>query len=147
MHDIQSTSLEIFLKEIYPNLTARQRPVLHYLRNAGGSHTNAEIAAALYAPINTVTPRTLELRKLGLVPESGRRKGTVTGECREGVVGEVSGIAAGERRETKGRCKSQSTFMSALPCPDCGADGSPQDGEVYMAQRAAEIGLRMQPIC
>lgn len=76
---IQSTSLEIYLKEVYPKLTARQRPVLHYLRNAGGAHTNAEIAAALNAPINHITPRCLELRKLGLVLESGRRRCTVTG--------------------------------------------------------------------
>jgi hypothetical protein len=57
---IQDTSLEIFLKKVYPNLTARQRPVLNHLRNAGGAHTNAEIAAALARPINEITPRTLE---------------------------------------------------------------------------------------
>jgi hypothetical protein len=76
---IQDTSLEIFLKEVYPNLAARQRPVLHFLRNAGGDHTNAEIAQALARPINEITPRCLELRKLGLVLESSRRRCKVTG--------------------------------------------------------------------
>lgn len=60
---IQSTSIEIYLKEVYPNLRARQRPVLHFLRNAGEAHTNAEIAKALALPINQVTPRCLELRQ------------------------------------------------------------------------------------
>jgi hypothetical protein len=68
---IQSTSLEIYLKEVCPNLRARQRPVLHHLRTAGGAYTNAEIAGALARPINEITPRCLELRRLGLVLESG----------------------------------------------------------------------------
>lgn len=76
---IQSTSIEVYLKEVYPNLRARQRPVLHHLRNAGGAHTNAEIAQALALPINHVTPRCLELRQLGLVLEAGRRRCRVTG--------------------------------------------------------------------
>jgi hypothetical protein len=76
---IQSTSIEIFLKEVYPTLRARQRPLLHFLRSSGGDHTNAEIAAALSLPINHVTPRCLELRQLGLVLESGRRRCRVTG--------------------------------------------------------------------
>jgi hypothetical protein len=78
---IQDTSLEIYLKEVYPSLRARQRPVLHYLRNAGGAHTNAEIATALAKPINEITPRTFELRKLGLVLEAGRRRCKVTGNA------------------------------------------------------------------
>lgn len=76
---IQNTSLEIYLKEVYPTLTARQRPVLHYLRNAGGDHTNAEISKALGKPINEITPRCLELRKLGLVVQSRRRPCQITG--------------------------------------------------------------------
>jgi len=76
---IQDTSLEIYLKRIYPDLTERQRPVLHFLRNAGGDHTNAEIASALNLPINHITPRTLELREDGLVLQSCRRRCKVTG--------------------------------------------------------------------
>jgi len=42
-------------------VTACQRPVLHQLRNAGGcDDERAEIAAALNAPINTITPQTLD---------------------------------------------------------------------------------------
>ena len=76
---LQDTSLHAYLKKIYPNLNARQRVVLHFLRNAGGDHTNAEISAVLSIPINGITPRTLELRKLGLVLESVKRKCKVTG--------------------------------------------------------------------
>lgn len=76
---IQSTSLEIFLKKVYPSLTVRQRPVLHFLRNASAALTNTEIADALQLPINHITPRTNELVKLGLVLEAGRRRCRVTG--------------------------------------------------------------------
>jgi hypothetical protein len=41
--------------------------------------TNAEIAAHLAWPINRVTPRMLELRKMGLVLQSCRRDCKATG--------------------------------------------------------------------
>ena len=41
--------------------------------------TNSEIAASLHAPINTITPRVWELRRLGLVVEACRRECRVTG--------------------------------------------------------------------
>ncbi|HEY1577014.1 MAG TPA: helix-turn-helix domain-containing protein [Terracidiphilus sp.] len=76
---IQDTSIEIFLKNIYPNLTARQRPVLHYLRSASVALTTAELEKALGIPINRITPRVGELRKLGLVVDAGRRRCKATG--------------------------------------------------------------------
>jgi hypothetical protein len=76
---IQDTSLEIFLKKVYPNLTARQRPVLHYLRNVGRARTNEEIKTALGVPINHITGRVKELRDLGLVIDAGRRRCEITG--------------------------------------------------------------------
>lgn len=51
----------------------------HFIRNTGGDHTNAEIARALSVPINTITPRVLELRKMGLILDAGRRMCKVTG--------------------------------------------------------------------
>lgn len=41
----QDTSIDIYLQKVYPNLAHRQAVVLHYLRNAGGAHTNREIKA------------------------------------------------------------------------------------------------------
>lgn len=76
---IQDTSLEIYLKKVYPDLSARQRPVLHFLRTASVPMTNAEIAAGMQLPINHITPRVLELREKTLVLESGRRRCKVTG--------------------------------------------------------------------
>jgi hypothetical protein len=78
MNDIQITSLEAFAKKVHPNLGARQALVLQYLRTAG-PHTNAEISRELGKPVNEITPRTHELRKLGLVLESCRRRCRVTG--------------------------------------------------------------------
>jgi hypothetical protein len=77
MNDIQITSLEA-LSKVHKNLGARQALVLEYLRNAG-PHTNAEISAALNKPINEITPRCHELRKLGLVLEAGKRICAITG--------------------------------------------------------------------
>jgi hypothetical protein len=76
---IQDTSFEVYLKNIYPSLGHRQAVVLHHLRNASVALTNTEIAAALARPINEITPRTNELRKLGLVIDAGRRICGVTG--------------------------------------------------------------------
>lgn len=76
---MQDTSLDAYLEKVYPDLGHRQAVVLHYLRNAGGAHTNAEIASALSVPINQITPRIHELRKVGLVLDAGRRTCRITG--------------------------------------------------------------------
>ena len=76
---IQDSSLEIFLKKVYPNITTRQRPVLHYLWNVGRARTNEEIKTALGVPINHITGRVKELRDLGLVIDAGRRRCEITG--------------------------------------------------------------------
>lgn len=78
MNDIQITSLEAYARKVHPNLGARQALVLQYLRTAG-PHTNAEIGRELNKPINEITPRVHELRKLGLVVEAGKRICGVTG--------------------------------------------------------------------
>jgi len=64
---IQETSLETYLENVYVNLGHRRAVVLHHLRNASVALTNAEIAAKLSRPIIEITPRTNELRKMGLV--------------------------------------------------------------------------------
>lgn len=74
---LQPTSLSA-RQEIIPKLGRRQYAVLQVLRRAFDT-TNAEIAAELHLPINTITPRTLELRKLGRVVESRKRPCRVTG--------------------------------------------------------------------
>jgi predicted transcriptional regulator len=73
MNNMQITSLEAYVEKVYKTLGKRQAVVLHYLRTAGGDHTNAEIAKALNVPINRITPRTGELIKLGLVFKVERR--------------------------------------------------------------------------
>ena len=55
---------------IRPTLSNRQKQVLAYLRNHSGI-CNLEISDALHIPINAVTPRTFELRKMGLVERVG----------------------------------------------------------------------------
>jgi len=71
---IQGTSLEIYLKKIYPALGQKQAVVLHYLQDVGPPRTNEEIRMALHVPINHVTGRVKELRDEGLVVDAGRRK-------------------------------------------------------------------------
>jgi hypothetical protein len=78
MNDSQITSLEPFAKKVFPKLGARQALVLKYIRGAG-PHTKAGIGRALYKPVNEITPRTHELRKLGLVVEAGMRLYAVIG--------------------------------------------------------------------
>jgi len=60
------------------NLGAKQKEVLDALRFFPDA-TNAEIAARLGWPVNRVTPRCLELRKMGLILDAGKRRCKVTG--------------------------------------------------------------------
>ena len=84
---IQPTSTYAY-QRILPKLGKKQKAVLDLLRAADGPMTNAEIAAALSWPINTVTPRVGELREMGLVKDYGVRACKETGNAAEthGVV-------------------------------------------------------------
>jgi predicted transcriptional regulator len=79
MHNWQETSLEAYYSRVLPSLGEKQRTVLQFLRRRGEAMTNAEIAQALNLQINTITPRILELRKMELVFDAGRRTCKVTG--------------------------------------------------------------------
>jgi hypothetical protein len=74
---IQDTSLFAY-SVATQNLGAKQKEVLDALRVFPDA-TNAEIAARLGWPVNRITPRCLELRKMGLILEAGKRTCKVTG--------------------------------------------------------------------
>lgn len=75
---LQQTSLFAYMNEIKPTLGERQKVIYNALRSRL-NFTNTELADYLGFPINTVTPRVGELRKLGLVRNAGIRKCKVTG--------------------------------------------------------------------
>jgi len=62
---IQNTSLEAF-REVLPELGFRQSHIYRILK-AIQPATNTQIASASNLPINSVTPRVFELRRMGLV--------------------------------------------------------------------------------
>jgi|25BtaG_2_1085352.scaffolds.fasta_scaffold00534_2 Mn-dependent DtxR family transcriptional regulator len=74
---MQPTSLQAY-DEVKKTLGRRQSFVFIGIDTAG-SVTNSELATQLDWPINTITPRVFELRKMGLVKEDCKRKCTVTG--------------------------------------------------------------------
>lgn len=69
---VQSTSREVYHKEIKPNLGEKQQRVLNTLRKAKRPVNNQEIADHLDQPINTITPRVNELVAKGLVEKAGK---------------------------------------------------------------------------
>jgi Mn-dependent DtxR family transcriptional regulator len=75
---VARTSIDTFHGEVVDTLGDRQRRVFNMLSMLSEA-TNSEIARALAFPINTVTPRVLELRKLGLVEHARTRPCHVTG--------------------------------------------------------------------
>ena len=76
---IQQTSIKSF-QSIIPELGARQRLIFRFLSaRSEQSFTNLEISSSLGLPINSVTPRIFELRKIGFVVERDRRLCSVTG--------------------------------------------------------------------
>jgi len=75
---ILDTSLDAF-QSIIPELGSRQAAVYDIIRHLNNP-TNAEISRFMGMPINTITPRTNELRKRGLVTDAGKRECSVTGK-------------------------------------------------------------------
>ena len=71
------TSLDAFAY-VKTTLGTRQRAVLDIIKHLK-SPTNAEISKFMGLPINTITPRTNELRAKGLVGDGGKRVCKVTG--------------------------------------------------------------------
>jgi len=71
------TSLNAF-QSIKPELGSRQRAVLDVIQYLK-SPSNAEISRFMGLPINSITGRTNELRKMGLVGDAGKRICKVTG--------------------------------------------------------------------
>lgn len=76
---VSQTSFVAYAQEIEPKLGERQQRVYHLLKHSMGDMTNTEISQALGWPINTVTPRCNELRKMKVVELAQQRTCRVTG--------------------------------------------------------------------
>lgn len=76
---VRDTSLHTYREEVRPSLGERQTVVFGTIGSEPMGLTNSEIASRLNWPINCVTPRVFELRKLGRVVETGKRTCRVTG--------------------------------------------------------------------
>jgi len=74
----QETSRIAYRHDALPTLGDRQRVVYEAIQTRE-NFTNSELSAYLVWPINTITPRIFELRKLGLVIEDCKRRCRVTG--------------------------------------------------------------------
>jgi hypothetical protein len=79
--DVRMTSLFAYHGEVQGKMGRKQEQVVdvftEYSQQEG--FTNSELASLLRWPINTVTPRVYELRKMGKIIESYRRKCYITG--------------------------------------------------------------------
>lgn len=74
---VRQTSLFAY-QEVKPQLGRRQQDVLEVIRRLPQCD-NLMIAEKLRLPINSVTPRVNELRKLGKVREAGQYRNIQTG--------------------------------------------------------------------
>lgn len=74
---VAQTSLAAF-ESILPTLSGRRKQVLEAMEK-GSDYSFNELVRLIGLPINCITPRILELRKLGFVSRSGVRKCSVTG--------------------------------------------------------------------
>lgn len=79
MTNIQSTSHNAYHGDVLPTLGERQQAVYEAFLNETNGMTNTELSTRLGWPINTVTPRVFELRKIGMLRESTKRSCTITG--------------------------------------------------------------------
>jgi len=84
--------------------------------------TNAEIALKLGWPVNRITPRCLELRKMGLILDAGPADLQGDGIDCGCMEGKISGAAARERREAKDRANDLFQLigiMAGVSRPTC----------------------------
>lgn len=89
MNQVQPTSLFTYRNEIKPTLGSRQREVYEALKTRK-NWTNSELSEYLQRPINTVTPRVNELRKMGVVRLAETRGCNITGRtCCAWEVGKI----------------------------------------------------------
>lgn len=75
----QQTSLLAYQNDVLPKLSDRQQAVYEIIQRRSGLD-NKRIAQILGWPINSVTPRVLELRTKGLVKESFNSRKKLPGE-------------------------------------------------------------------
>jgi len=75
----QETSLRAYYDKVLPHLGERQAQVYEVFNREGMDLTNMEAATRLHWSINRVTPRVLELRRLGFLVLNQRRKCRITG--------------------------------------------------------------------
>lgn len=73
--NVQQTSLDAYFSLELPPMQQR----VYDLLERGGVYTNSEISHILHMPINCVTPRVYELRKMGYVIPGAKRQCGVTG--------------------------------------------------------------------
>jgi len=77
---IQQTSLDAYQElMLSPHLSDLQKQVYAVLYEKGALN-NRLIAMWLNKPINCITPRVMELRKMGLIGQAFRKKDYVTGK-------------------------------------------------------------------
>lgn len=76
--NVQETSLETYHGEVKEMMGEKQKAVLEAFA-ARESFTNSELSDFLGWPINTITPRVFELRKLGRLVEMEKRICSKTG--------------------------------------------------------------------
>lgn len=76
--NVQETSINVYHDEIKPKLGEKQLVVLAAFETRE-SFTNLELSHYLGWPINTITPRVFELRKVGRLIEKERRICTKSG--------------------------------------------------------------------
>jgi len=76
-HQTQYTSLASYFGEVLDTLGSRQKKVLEAFTQKE-NFTNTEVADFLQMPINTITPRTNELVKKGLLREACVRECKIT---------------------------------------------------------------------
>ena len=76
---MQQTSLSAYYERVKPSLGERQFAVYRLIKASERDWSNSEIGRALGWSINRVTPRVKELRDLGILTLSGKRRCAITG--------------------------------------------------------------------
>lgn len=72
--EVHANSLAVYKDKVLPNLTGRKLQVLEALKKLGGEGTMYEVGQLLNLPLNNISGRFSELKKLQLITENGNKQ-------------------------------------------------------------------------
>ena len=71
---VHSNSVKVYREKIKPELSGRKLQVIQAIRDLGNQATMYEVSEHLNVPLNCISGRTSELKRMNLIEETGTKE-------------------------------------------------------------------------